>query len=252
MHVRHTSLAIRWLVRTSACALLMISPTTVSQEAETSDVAQETESSAPQATEASTLEETQTVAAPQIGEKIVGDAVRGRELVSTCAACHGPDGNAQIPDSPNLAGQNEAYTLRQLKLLKSGERDAPTMAGQLNNSSEQDLADMAAYYASLPGKIGQASPKDLELGESIYRGGVMSKGVAACTSCHAPNGQGNHLAGFPRISGQPVSYTVNQLKAYREGHRVTDENVSGMMRDVAANLNDTEMEAVANYVLGLY
>ena len=71
-------------------------------------------------------------------------------------------------------------------------------------------------------------------------------------ACHARNGNGNSLAGFPRLSGQPVEYLVVQLKAYREDQRTSDEYVGGMMRDVASKLTDTEIEAVANYITGLY
>jgi len=79
----------------------------------------------------------------------------------------------------------------------------------------------------------------------------MEKGVAPCTACHSPNGSGNQLAGFPKVSGQAVEYTISQLTAYREGQRETDAEYGGMMRSVAANLTDNEIRAVANYMLGL-
>ena len=181
-----------------------------------------------------------------------GDATAGATKTATCIACHGEDGNGVLPDYPNLSGQNEAYTLHQLRLIKFGEREIPLMATMLDAMTDQDLKDLAAHYASLPGKIGQSDEASLDLGEAIYRGGIMDKGVAACTACHAPDGQGNRLAGFPRISGQPIEYTVAQLKQYREGQRTSDDNFNGMMRDVASRLTDTEIEAVANYILGLY
>ena len=171
---------------------------------------------------------------------------------ATCIACHGEDGNGVLPDYPNLSGQNQAYALHQLRLIKSGEREIAVMAGLLDSMTDEDLQDLALHYASMPGKIGQSDEKLLGLGEAIYRGGILAKEVPACTACHAPNGQGNHLAGFPRIAGQPIAYTVAQLKLYREGLRTSDENMNGMMRAVASRMTDTEMEAVANYVLGLY
>lgn len=181
-----------------------------------------------------------------------GDPVAGAIKSATCAACHSEDGNSTIPDYPHIGGQSAKYLEIQLRLMRDGERDIPLMAGQLTNFSDQDLKDIAAHYASQAGKIGQSSSENLELGERIYRGGILSKDVAACTACHAPNGNGNNLAGFPRIAGQPVNYTIAQLKAYREEERTSDEHVSGMMRDVAARLTDNEIEAVANYVQGLY
>ncbi len=206
----------------------------------------------------SDLLDTEETGAETVEEPVVAvdpsipNVAAGRALAAACSACHGSDGNAPIPEYSNLAGQGEKYLYKQLKLIQSGDREIPLMAGQLTAMDDHDLRDMAAYYASLPGRIGQSSEEDLELGEAIYRGGIMDKQVAACTACHAPNGNGNSLAGFPRLSGQPVEYTIAQLKAYREGDRTSDEYVSGMMRDVAAKLTDTEIEALANYITGLY
>jgi cytochrome c553 len=104
----------------------------------------------------------------------------------------------------------------------------------------------------LPATIGQAEEATLAQGESIYRTGIGSKGVAACVACHAPSGGGNSPAGYPQLSGQPVDYVMAQLTAYREGERTTDDDYGAMMRDVAANLNDREIKAVANYLRGLH
>ena len=185
-------------------------------------------------------------------ESDVPSVAAGLALSAPCTACHGADGNTLIPEYSNIAGQNEKYLYKQLKLIQSNERPIPLMVGQLDAMTDKNLRDLSAYYASLPGKIGQASEENLELGEAIYRGGILEKKVAACTACHAPNGNGNLLAGFPRLSGQPVEYTIAQLKAYREQERTTDEYVSGMMRDIAAKMTDTEIAAVANYITGLY
>jgi cytochrome c553 len=176
----------------------------------------------------------------------------GRAISAPCTACHGTDGNTLTPEYSNLAGQGEKYLFQQMKHIQSGNREIALMAGQLTNMDDQDLRNLAAYYASLPGRIGQSKEEGLEQGESIYRGGIPDKQVAACTACHAPNGNGNMLAGFPRLSGQPVEYTIAQLKAYRNGERLTDEDFNGMMRDIAENLSDAEIEAVANYMTGLY
>ena len=196
----------------------------------------------------------------QVGDEAPGDAVVadvidtevGRTLSVSCTACHGTDGNALQAENSNLAGQNEKYLFRQLEMIQSGEREIVVMKGLLNEFDEGDLRNIAAYYASLPGRIGQSNPVGLEEGEAIYRGGILEKQVAACTACHAPNGNGNMLAGFPRVSGQTVEYTVAQLKAYREQERTTDEDYGGMMRNIAARLTDSEIEALANYMTGLY
>lgn len=203
----------------------------------------EEETLAEEADEATAVE----VVAPE-----VTSVEAGRTLSAPCTACHGTDGNTLTPEYSNLAGQGEKYLYQQLKHIQSGKREIVLMAGQLTSMDDQDLRNLAAYYASLPGIIGQSKEEGLELGESIYRGGIPDKKVAACTACHAPNGNGNMLAGFPRLSGQPVEYTIAQLKAYREEERTTDEVFNNMMRDIAAKLTDTEIEAVANYMTGLY
>lgn len=184
-----------------------------------------------------------------------GDPDAGKAQAAPCAACHGQDGASPIaPTYPVLAGQNEKYLLRQLEMIQSGERQVQLMAGQLTGKSEQDLADLAAYYASLPDKVvaTDADEETLDLAEGIYRGGIIEKGVAACSSCHAPSGNGNGPAGFPDVGGQPNDYVVAQLTAYREGQRATDEAYGGMMRGVASRLTDTEIEALAAYLRGLH
>ena len=192
--------------------------------------------------------------APAETSELAAEGVETQEvsLTATCVACHGEDGNATIEGYPNLAGQNEKYLIHQMELMRSGERVVPLMLGQLETKTDAELQELATHYATMPGRIGQATSEMLELGEKIYRGGILQKGVAACTACHSPFGNGNSLAGFPRISGQPVEYTVAALKAYREGQRTSDDNNGGMMQDIAANLNDTEIAAVANYITGLY
>jgi len=183
-----------------------------------------------------------------------GDAEAGKAAIVVCAVCHGQDGATPIdPTYPNLAGQNEKYLFDQLKKIQDNSRNIALMAGQLIGKTDQNLADMAAYYASLPGKASQAAGDDESIAkaESIYRAGIARKGVAACAACHSPDGGGNAQAGFPRISGQPAAYTIAQLTAYREKARATDETVGGMMRGVAEGLTDTEIALVADYIQGL-
>ncbi|WP_020679641.1 c-type cytochrome [Marinobacterium rhizophilum] len=179
-----------------------------------------------------------------------GDAAAGKANTAVCAACHSADGNSAVPNFPKLAGQNEAYLLKQLKEIKAGSRQVVEMTGMLNGFSDQDLANIAAFFASQKVQIGQTSQELVEAGQQIYRAGVMDKGVAACTACHSPNGTGNSSAGFPALSGQHAAYVEKQLMAFRNGARDNDPN--GMMRDIAAKLSDTEIKAVADYVQGLH
>tara|TARA_A100001037_G_scaffold302002_1_gene332708 strand:+ start:9896 stop:10519 length:624 start_codon:yes stop_codon:yes gene_type:complete len=184
-----------------------------------------------------------------------GDPDAGKMQAIVCAACHGQDGATGIdPTYPNLAGQNEAYLYKQLQMIASNERQILLMTGQLIGKTDQNLRDLAAYYASLPGKVGEAAGDDesVALAERIFRGGILEKGVAACSACHAPTGAGNAAAGFPAVNGQPAAYTVAQLTAYREGQRRSDESMGGMMRGVAGGLTDTEIAALADYLQGLH
>jgi cytochrome c553 len=180
------------------------------------------------------------------------DAEAGRALAAPCVACHGEDGNATAPINPSLAGQNMRYLVRQMLLIRDGGRAAPLMAGQLDRMTDEEIEHMAAFYASQTPKVNQAPASAAGLGQSIYRGGILDKQVAACTGCHAPDGSGNAPAGFPALTGQPVDYVVAQLTAYREGLRTTDEEYGGMMRQTAARMTDGEIRAVADYVLGLH
>jgi cytochrome c553 len=178
-----------------------------------------------------------------------GNAVRGKELTGTCVACHGNDGNSAAGSFPSIAGQNYKYTLKQLREIQSGGRSAMLMIGILDNMTDQDLMDLAAYYADQTPQGGAAKVELAELGESIYLAGIPRKGVAACTACHAPDGGGNESAAFPSLAGQWPEYTETQLKAYRAGDRANDGGQ--MMRLIARDLSDDEIAAVANYLYGL-
>jgi len=192
--------------------------------------------------------------AASAADSVAGDAQAGAKLVTACQACHGTDGKGLAPNYPNIGGQNEKYLFRQLQMIQDGSREAVLMAGQLNGKTESDLRNIAAFYASQTATFAQAEGDDAQIAmaQQLYRGGSLEKGVAACTACHSPTGSGNAPAGFPSISGQQAVYTVEQLTNYREGKRATDEEYGGMMRQVAANLNDTEIAALADYLQGLH
>lgn len=178
-----------------------------------------------------------------------GDAASGQGKAAVCSGCHGADGNSMIPSFPKLAGQGEVYLTRQLIDIRDGARNVAEMTGILTGRSYQDLADIAAYYASQKGTIGATNPNMLELGRQIYRAGIAEKGVAACSACHSPTGAGNPQAGFPALGGQHAAYLVSTLKAYRTNTRNNGQAV--MMQQVAAIMSDKEIEAVASYIQGL-
>lgn len=179
-----------------------------------------------------------------------GNAEAGQGKTTVCGACHGPTGNdSLLPNVPKLGGQGERYLLKQLQEIKSGTRVVPLMAGMLNAMNDQDLADVAAWFASQPAPQGAVDPAKRELGERLFRAGDAAIGVAACSACHAPNGKGNHAAGYPALSGQDAAYSELQLKAFRAGERTNDE--AEVMRTTAARLNDAEISALASYISGL-
>ena len=179
-----------------------------------------------------------------------GNAEAGRSKTAVCSACHGLDGNTVfVPGAARLGGQHEKYLLKQLQEIKSGDRPIPLMAGQLNNFNDQDLADIAAYFASQELPLGVAQEAALELGQTLYRAGNPDIGVAACSACHSPTGSGNAGAGYPALSGQDAGYTETQLRAFRDGSRTND--VSEVMRSLVGRLNDVEIQALASYVAGL-
>ncbi len=178
-----------------------------------------------------------------------GDAAAGKAKTAVCAACHAADGNSAMANFPKLAGQNEKYLLKQMKEIKSGARQVVEMTGMLTNLSDQDLADIAAYFAKQAGSVGHAAADQVEAGQKIYRAGIAAKGVAACTACHSPTGSGNASAAFPAVGGQHAAYVEKQLKMFRNAERDNDPNK--MMRDIAAKMSDAEIKAVSQYIQGL-
>ena len=178
-----------------------------------------------------------------------GDATAGKTKSAMCAACHGADGNSPAPNFPKLAGQHPDYITKQLMAFKGGERTDATMNAMAAALSEQDMADIAAFYATQTGTAGKAAADKVELGETLYRAGNMASGVAACAACHGPTGSGNPMANFPSLNGQHADYTVAQLKNFRSGARAND--AGSMMRGVAGKMTDAEIEAVAQYIQGL-
>ena len=172
------------------------------------------------------------------------------QIVSkVCSACHASDGNSATPANPILAGQHAEYIAKQLANFKSGERKNPVMLGMSATLSPDDMKKLGEYFQQQKAKPRTAKdPELVKVGQQIYRGGVMAKGIAACTSCHGPSGAGIP-AQYPRIAGQHAEYTTSQLVSFRSGERANDPNK--MMRAVAAKLSDAEIKAVAEYIAGL-
>lgn len=189
--------------------------------------------------------------------ELTGDPEAGRKKAETCAACHGADGNSNInPAWPKIAGQSERYFISQLKAFQQGAAgprqgaNAALMYPMAAPLREQDMADLAAYFSSQKISLGAADDAAAKKGAAIYQGGNADFGSAACIGCHGPGGRGNPAAGFPALGGQHATYTYNQLKAFHDGTRSGDPN--GMMRNMVRKMSDEEMQAVAEYIQGLY
>lgn len=166
-----------------------------------------------------------------------------------CMACHGPQGNSIVPIWPKLAGQHPDYIYKQLTEFKSGARVNAQMSPMAAPLTEDEMRNVAAYYAAQTQTAGAADPEKAELGKQIYMAGNAETGVPACSGCHGPQGLGLNLAKFPRIAGQHADYLAATLKSFRASERANDPNA--MMRGSAARLTDDEIAALAQYLQGL-
>lgn len=180
-----------------------------------------------------------------------GDAAAGQAKSAMCIACHGETGVSPNPEWPNLAGQNAGYIARQLAAFKDGtERNNAVMAGMVAALSEEDMANLAAFYAAQSPGGNTANAELATLGAQVYRAGNPESGVPACMGCHGPAGAGDPAASIPMLAGQHAKYTEIQLEAFKAGARQNDPN--GMMRGVVKWLTPAELKAVASYIAGLH
>ncbi|MBL4817362.1 cytochrome c4 [Shewanella sp.] len=184
-----------------------------------------------------------------------GNAEAGKTKAIVCSACHGVDGNSMIDMYPKLAGQQATYLMKQLHDFRSAAktggkegRNDPIMGGMALMLSDQDIEDVAAYYSSQTKVVIEV--KDIPaLGEQLYKGGDMTRGITACIACHGPQGAGTELAGFPDIGGQHANYLKIQLNKFSDTNRNNDLN--GMMQDIAKKLTSDDIEALSKYISSL-
>ncbi|MEM9531511.1 MAG: c-type cytochrome [Pseudomonadota bacterium] len=182
-----------------------------------------------------------------------GDPEAGKDKAALCAACHGADGNSVVGEWPKLAGQHAKYTLRQIKLFKSQNRESLVMYPVISMVSDEDAADIAAYYSTQKVKPGTADESVVAVGESIYRGGNPANGVPACMACHGPSGRGNPGAGYPALGGQHAQYTGAILRRFQGGEIWGDaKEANAIMAAIAGRLSEDEIVALSSYIEGLY
>lgn len=196
-----------------------------------------------------------------------GSATAGKEKAATCAGCHGEDGNSQVNTFPKLAGQHASYLVKQLVAFKTGGRKDAMMAPMATSLSEQDIQDIASFYASHKvaansapavdkgadaaeqAKNKEEMEKSLAEGRNLYRNGNLATQVSACIACHGPYGDGNKPASFPLLKAQHADYLVKTLTDFKTGQR--SNNPDNMMRMIALKMSDQEIKSVANYLATL-
>jgi cytochrome c553 len=178
-----------------------------------------------------------------------GSAEAGATKAAVCLACHGPNGNSSNPEWPNLAGQGARYVTEQLKLFRDGKRINPVMMPMAAGLSDQDIADLAAYYASQSPVGLEADPSYWQAGEKLYRGGDPSRQVPACIACHGPVGRGNVPAAYPALRAQHSVYTQKQLTDYAAGTRPGAN--AAIMQTIAQRMTAEDIRNVASYIQGM-
>lgn len=176
-----------------------------------------------------------------------GNAEAGQAKSATCQGCHGPDGNSFSPDWPNLAQQNTTYLAKQIHDFQSGARQDPTMSSMVTDLNEQDIRDIAAYFATQAVRAEPAAGSGL--GQKIYLGGNHYTRLPACAGCHGPNGAGNGPGAIPSLAGQKSGYVAKALRDFKTEARSNDRN--RIMRDIAAKMTDKEIDAVALFLAGM-
>lgn len=193
------------------------------------------------------------LAAVSAQAQTTGDPEAGKEKAALCVACHGADGNSTVGEWPKLAGQHAKYTLRQIKLFKSQNRESLVMYPVISIVSDEDAADIAAYFATQKVQPGTADDAVVATGEKLYRGGNPANGVPACMACHGPTGRGNPGAGYPALGGQHAQYTGSILRRFKGGEIWgEDKEANAIMAAVADRLTEEEIVALASYIEGLY
>ncbi|OYV46831.1 MAG: hypothetical protein B7X12_03395 [Halothiobacillus sp. 20-53-49] len=175
-----------------------------------------------------------------------GDIQAGLEASKTCAACHGADGNSMVPLFPSIAGQGAGYIAEQLHAFRDGNRVNALMSPQAKALTDQQITDLAAYYAAQKRVVKTASTEDSIPGAHLWKFGGHANTIAACAACHGAQGQGNQPAGFPALRGLTSQYVLESLMAYRNNERKTEH--ADIMVSIASKLSDDDMNDLAKHV----
>ncbi len=177
-----------------------------------------------------------------------GNPKNGKKLAETCAGCHGEKGISQMEGYPSLAGQLATYTYKQLRDYADNKRTHMLMNSVAAGLSEQDSADLAAWFASLPEAKNKVKIKKLEKAEVLVSRGNGKKIIPPCFTCHGSNGQGEKQD-IPALAGQQIEYFITTLTEYKTGVRHND--VYSRMRLISEQLSEEDIKQLAQYYFQL-
>lgn len=162
----------------------------------------------------------------------------GKKVTFFCANCHGEDGISKTPDVPNLAGQNPAYLLEQIRKFGSGERKDQFMQGLIKVLKDEERLQAAHYYASIPVPPSKANAAQAARGKELF--------TKLCVRCHGEQARGDEL--FPRLAGQKLPYLQTTIQRYRDGTGIRNNQ---LMAIATATLKNDDIAAIANYLTQL-
>jgi cytochrome c553 len=198
-----------------------------------------------------------------------GNFNAGKEKAAACASCHGDNGNSIVSTFPKLAQQHSSYLIKQLQAFKTGARKNPMMSSIAIGLTDEDMVDIAAYYAEqtvsaneLPvlddeGEDEKSAPTEGEKkidgkatiqaiiaqGSDLYRNGDLTREVSACIACHGPFGEGSKPAAFPALKSQHADYLIKTLTDFKTDAR--SNNPENMMHMIAKKMTVEEIKAVS-------
>ncbi|MGZ8911241.1 MAG: c-type cytochrome [Methylococcaceae bacterium] len=182
-----------------------------------------------------------------------GNLDKGKQLAESCKSCHGDKGQGIkeekqddeiLPAIPALAGQVATYTYKQLRDYFNGSRSHDSMTGPAKGLSEQDAADLAAWFSSLPTPVNKIAGPESARAEKMVSQGDGKRILPPCAVCHGSNGRGEKID-IPALAGQQAGYFVSTLMAYKNGQRHND--IYSRMRLISQQLSDEEIKELADY-----
>jgi cytochrome c553 len=197
-----------------------------------------------------------SVTATSFAQDIKGNPDAGKTKAAQCIGCHGIKGyQASFPEIyrvPMISGQGAKYISNALLAYQKGERKHPTMGAIAAPLTEQDMADLAAYY-SQHGKVeGATLPEKPTVEPSAAVAELLTKSAAgACISCHGANFANPKEPSYPKIAGQHADYLFVALKAYKTKDNAKVGRTNGVMAGVAKDYSNAELKAMAKYIASL-